>query len=81
MWRSWLQINIDAPNFSGYAWDLESTKEFVQTSFRNNMDDTFFDSLFYEDGYKSGSECRKTDNDAWKYAKNIHHSFCIKYYV
>ena len=62
MWRSSLQSNINAPNFSGYGWDSEGTIESVHNPFPNDMD-IFFDPLFDEDNYESGKECEESDDD------------------
>ena len=63
IWRLSLQSNIDAPNFSGYGWDSERTIEWVHNPFPNGMDDIFFNPLFDEDDYESGSECKESDDD------------------
>ena len=63
MWRLSLQTNINAPNFSGYGWDSKGLIEWVHKSFPNNMEDIFFDTLFGEDNFESGSECEESDDD------------------
>ena len=63
IWRLSLQSNINAPSFSGYGWDSEGTTEWVNNSFLDDMEDIFFNLLFDEDDFESGSECEESDDD------------------
>ena len=59
MYRFSLQSNINALNFSGYGWDSEGTIEWVHNPFPK---DIFFDPLFDEEDFESGSTCEESDN-------------------